>query len=486
MMKAAELLKGIAYAGTPPDAEVSFVTADSRHAGPGAVFVAIKGKKFDGHDAAEQAIESGAAMVVTERHLGLPGEITVANTRRAYTEICENFFGNPQKELRIIAVTGTNGKTTTANIMEQVLKRLGEKAALIGTIGTDINGLAIPAKFTTPEPWELFSMMRRAVDDGCTWLVMEASSQALDQNRLDGIDFSCSIFTNLTEDHLDYHVTMENYYQAKKKLFLSSRMSLINIDDPYGVRLAGELSEAGIPYSTYSAVKSADYSGSDFRFRPSGIAFKAVHGDEEAEIEFHVPGKFSIYNALSAAAALDLMGIPLRDSAQVISGITGISGRCEVLHSGDATVICDYAHTADALEQILSSLKPFTENRLIALFGCAGERDPAKRRPMAEAVRKYADYVFVTSDNPRHDNPAGIMNDYIDMFADWDKPYTIAVDRYFAVAQALSMLEKGDMLVLCAKGHEDYQALDGYTVYQSEHDIVRRFYDGTGGEPWSL
>ena len=474
-MRLTDVLKGLEYSGNIEDREVTFVTADSRKVKKGSVFVCLKGNKFDGHTAAEQAIKDGAAAVVTERRLGLPNEAKVPSTRKAMAVLCANYFGNPQNELKLIAVTGTNGKTTTSSVIKQCLTNMGIRAGLIGSIHSEIGDVEVPAKFTTPEPWELYALMRSMVNAGCKYLIMEASSQALAQDRLYGLHFDCGIFSNLTEDHLDYHKTMENYYQAKKLLFLNSDTSVINIDDSYGVRLIRELmpDRNVIPYS---AKYDIEFMARNVQFRSSGISFTITRGSRDYRINYNVPGKFSVYNALAVVVTMTAMGFEMEAICEALAKVTGVRGRCEVVYSSDRTVICDFAHTGDALVQILSSIKPFVEGRLIALFGCAGDRDAMKRPAMAEAVCRYADMAILTADNPRTENPSDIINEIVDIFERSARPYMVIPDRYYAVLQALDQMRPGDVLLLCGKGHEDYQVLDGYTIYLDEHSIVRNYF----------
>ncbi|MEA5050341.1 MAG: UDP-N-acetylmuramoyl-L-alanyl-D-glutamate--2,6-diaminopimelate ligase [Oscillospiraceae bacterium] len=476
------LLHGIEYEGTiDKKAEIANVCSDSRKVGRGSAFVCIKGRRYDGHDAACRALEAGAALIVSERPLGLRGEITVRDTRLAYARMCQNFFGNPQNKLRLVAVTGTNGKTTVTSIVKQALCAMGHKAGLIGTIRCEIGDIEIPAKFTTPEAWDCAALLARMAASGCEYAVMEASSQALDQGRLLGLRFDCAVFTNLTGDHLDYHGTMEQYYQAKKLLFAQADTAVLNIDDDYGRRLCGELP---IPKITFSACDDgADYTAKSIDCTAGGVRF-ALNGNGFLErMHFPMPGLYSVHNAMSAACALFALGFDRAAACAAVSGTKGVRGRCEVLHSGDATVICDFAHTGDGLRQLLSSLRPFAKGRLVVLFGCAGDRDATKRPAMAKAVCDYADFIILTSDNPRTEDPLGIISEVQPFIKASGIPYTAQPDRFYAIRWALENLHKDDLLVLCGKGHEDYQVIDGCTIYLDEHRIVKDFFDEkTGGE----
>ncbi len=474
-MLLSEVMKGIAYRGTPPVCEVADVMSDSRKVSPGSVFVCIAGRSFDGHSVAAEMLARGACAVVTQRPLGLPGELVVDDTRLAYARMCQNYFGNPQKKLTLIAVTGTNGKTTVTSAVKQALCRMGIKAGLIGTICCEIGDMQIPAKFTTPEAWDVCALFSRMVAAGCTHAVMEASSQALEQGRLLGLEFDCAVFTNLTQDHLDYHGTMENYYQAKKVLFGIAKHAVINVDDAYGLRLARELR---IPLTTVSIEKEgADCCAKSINCSIGGVSFQLAGKGYSGRIQFPMPGMFSVHNALCAACALFSLGLDCEAACAALSASKGVKGRSEVLYHGEYTVICDFAHTGDALQQLLSSLRPFVKGRMVTLFGCAGDRDPKKRPAMAEAVGRYSDLVVLSSDNPRTEDPLAIISEVRPYLAAMGVEFTAIPDRFYAIQWALEQLRPGDVLVLCGKGHEDYQVIDGCTIYLDEHQLVREFIE---------
>ncbi len=477
-MNLSELLTSIDYSGSPDlGAEVKDVVSNSNKVREGSVFVCIKGRRFDGHSAAGEALQKGAVAVVCERPLGLAGEVVVGDTREALAQLCRSFFGNPQDKLTLIAVTGTNGKTTVTTVVKQALERMGFKAGLIGTVRCEIGDRIVPAKFTTPEPWDLYALFSRMVSAGCTHVVMEASSQALDQGRLAGLVFDAAVFTNLTQDHLDYHGDMQRYFEAKKLLFKNARGIVINTDDEHGRQLLLEHPRA----LTVSECGDTDISARGAQYRADGIDFtlRCRDGFERA-VHFPMPGHYSLHNALCAAGALFSTGLARERVCEALGGVSGVPGRCEVLYSGRFTVICDYAHTGDALEQLLSSVKPFVEGRLVTLFGCAGDRDPAKRPAMARAVCRYSDLAVLTSDNPRTEDPLKIIKEVAPYIAESGIRYTAVPDRYFAVRWALDALEEGDVLLLCGKGHEDYQVIDGCTVYLDEHRIVRDYIKEKG------
>ncbi len=474
-MKLSEVMRGIEYDGTADGREVRDVMSDSRKVSEGSVFVCIKGRSFDGHSVAREMLDRGAAAVVTDHPLGLENELVVRDTRLALAHMCQNFFGNPQKQLHLIAVTGTNGKTTVTSVIKQALCALGHRAGLIGTICCEIGEMVIPAKFTTPEPWDLCALFARMLSAGCTHVVMEASSQALDQGRLLGLEFDCAVFTNLTQDHLDYHGDMEQYYQAKKLLFRRAKHAVINVDDPYGLRLAKELS---IPFDTISVGKEgADYCAKSISCGVGGVSFEVCGKGFQAPVRFPMPGMYSVQNALCAACALFGAGIEREAACAAVSETHGVKGRCEVLYNGEYTVICDFAHTGDALRQLLSSLRPFVKGRMITLFGCAGDRDPKKRPEMARAAAKYSDFVVMSSDNPRTEDPLAIIDEVRPYLLESGVEFTAIPDRFYAIQWALEQLRQDDVLVLCGKGHEDYQVIDGCTIYLDEHRLVRDFLE---------
>lgn len=472
-MKLYELLKGISYGEEVKDFEAASITCDSREVTRGAVFVCIKGQKFDGHDAAQKALEDGAALVVCERDLGLARQLVVPNTREAYGIMCGNFYGNPSAKLKLIGITGTNGKTTITYLIKHVLESAGKRVGLIGTIHNEIGDMDIPATHTTPDPAELHVLFSRMVAAGCEYVVMEVSSHALDQHRLAGCHFEVGVFTNLTQDHLDYHGTMENYYMAKKKLFDICDTAVINLDDEYGRRLAGEVKCKVISFS--AGDDNADFTAKNMVSSATGSRFALVGQSLIGRVSFCMPGKYSVSNALAAGVAAFAAGVPF---AQIIDGLcscAGVTGRTEVLVAGEPfTVIRDYAHSPDGLEKVIESVKEYAEGRVITLFGCAGQRDRSKRAKMGEIVARLSDYVILTSDNPRDEDPLQIIEDARPGLLEHTTPCKILPNRYEAIEYALDFARHGDILLLCGKGHEDYQVLDFGTICFDEKEIVLR------------
>lgn len=469
-VKLRELLPNIDSSSPLRDTEVREVTSDTRQLKPGDLFVALRGGAFDGHKFAKEALASGACAVVCEYDLGLENQVITEDTRIAYASICAALMGNPHKSLTMIGVTGTNGKTTVTHIIKHILTHCGYKTGLIGTINNQIGDLTIPAKYTTPDPKTLFSTLRRMVDMGCTHAVMEVSSHGLSQNRVSGIQFEAGVFTNLTQDHLDYHGDMESYFAAKKLLFDISNRAVINYDDEYGIRLASELLEKAVTFSTRS--DSATYTARNIKVKADGSSFAFVGEGIITRVKIPMPGEFSVSNAMAAIAACMAVGVPLQTAAEAAASCPGVSGRFELIYSGDFTVIRDYAHTPDGLLKAISAIKSFAAGRVVTLFGCAGDRDRTKRPIMAEAVAANTDFAILTSDNPRREDPQRIIDDALPGLLKHNVAHKVIVDRYEAIKWALDNARKNDILLLAGKGHEDYQVLDFGTIYFDEKEIV--------------
>ncbi len=480
-MTIAELMEGLAFQGILPQGEAAHITQDSRRAAPGSVFVCISGRGSDGHAFAGKALEAGAVLVISQRALGLEREVVVEDTRRVYALLCQRFFGNPAQKLCLVAVTGTNGKTTVSSILKQVLNACGHPCGLIGSIHSEIGEMRVPARYTTPEAWDLAALMHRMVLAGCTHLVMEASSQALDQGRLLGLHFALSIFTNLSKDHLDWHGGMEEYYQAKKSLFSQSGAMLSNMDDPYGARLLEEVAlEKKHSYSFRS--DAADFVAHSVELGAGTVRFGFLASDILYPLTFPMPGEYSVYNALAAGGAAILLGLPIEPVLAALGQVKSVPGRCEVLHRGRYTVIRDFAHTGDGMEKLLKALRPFVKGRMVVLYGCAGEREASKRAEMSDAALHHGDILFLTSDNPRGEPEEQIFADALPPLEKAGKPYKVIASREEAVCQALETLREDDLLVLCGKGHEDYQVLKGRTVFFDEKQLVEDWLAGHPGQ----
>ena len=454
------------------DTEISSVTDDTRKVTEGSLFVCVKGGSFDGHTAAKEMLEKGAAAVVCERDLGLGDrQIITENSRKLYGQICSAWFGHPERKMKMIGVTGTNGKTTITNVIKHILMKNGHKTGLVGTIQNEIGDEILHTDNTTPMAYDFMGLLAKMADAGCEYVVMEVSSFGLCQYRIGSSYFDVAVFTNLTQDHLDYHKDMEDYYQAKKMLFDICDCAVINADDDYGRRLFGEVSCKKLGFSVK---ENADFYADGIKIKSTGSSFWFCNGDKSHLIKTRMPGLFNVSNITAAIAACLEAGLNIENIIPAVEEYNGVKGRCEVIPTGlDFTVICDYAHTPDAVENILRSVKEYTENDLICLFGCGGNRDAAKRPKMAKAAAKYADKLIVTSDNPRNEEPEAIIKDILAGLEGTDVNYDVVVDRKEAIFHALKIAEKGDIIVLAGKGHEDYQILAGMEhIHFDEREIV--------------
>ncbi|MBQ6829754.1 MAG: UDP-N-acetylmuramoyl-L-alanyl-D-glutamate--2,6-diaminopimelate ligase [Clostridia bacterium] len=470
-MKLQRLLHGIDTLSPVLDMEIAALCRDSRKVTAGCAFVCIRGTGVDSHDFGVAAAEQGAAVVVTERDLGLPNQVLVSDGRAAWARMCANWFGNPAERLKLVGITGTNGKTSTTYLLKAILEKAGHRVGLIGTIQNLIGDRVLASGHTTPDPFELQQMLCTMADEGCTFAVMEVSSHALDQDRVGGITFEAAVFTNLTQDHLDYHKTMENYAAAKKKLFSMSRAAVLNMDDvAHRVMLEGMT----CPHVTYSAHSdAADYTARGIRPRPDGVDFDLVGFDGIGRVRLATPGQFSVYNALAAAACALQLGVDFDTVTAALSAAGIVKGRAEVVPTDrDFTVVIDYAHTPDGLLNICETLNACKAGRLVTLFGCGGDRDRTKRPKMGAVAAAHSDFVIVTSDNPRTEDPDAIIADIVPAVEQSGTPFTVIVDRVAAIEWALHHAQTGDTVLLAGKGHETYQILKDKTITLDERDVV--------------
>ncbi len=457
--------------------EVGFITDNSRKVEKDCIFVCIEGMHFDGHTKAAEALENGAAAVIVQKDMGLKNQIIVKNTRSAYAHLCAAFYGHPEKKLKIIGVTGTNGKTTSCFILKAVLDSMGIKTGLIGTVKNIVGDKEYEASLTTPDCYDLFALFKEMVDYGCEYCVMEVSSQALDQRRVDGVHFEAAIFTNLTQDHLDYHGSFENYKAAKRMLFENSSLAVINIDDD-----ASRYMVEGLPCRTVTfSVNNdkCDYSAKNIRISSSGVKYELVSDCNIGRVKFAVPGNFSVYNSMGAAVCLVEAGF---DFMQVLDGLracTGVPGRMEVVPADtDYSIIIDYAHTPDGLENVLSCVREITDGRVICVFGCGGDRDRTKRPIMGEIATKLADVAVITSDNPRSEDPKAIIADITEGVSKHGAKVIVEPDRKKAIAKALNTAKAGDIVVLAGKGQETYQVLASGKIHFDEREVVANILSG--------
>ena len=478
-MKLRELLEGVALTESHvlPDTDITSVSYDTREIENGALFVALKGHKYDGHTFIPEALAKGAAAVLCEQPPLFPGPwLVTENTRAALARIAANRFGHPGKEMTLLAVTGTNGKTTTSTLLKWVLEEiLHTKVGLIGTNRNMIGNTELPAHRTTPESWELQELLRRMADEGCTHVVMEVSSHALVQHRVDTLRFTEGIFTNLSRDHLDYHGTMEEYRRAKGLLFAQSDLAILNLDDVAGRWYQREVT---CPCFTYSESRQeAHLTAENVRLLPDHVRFEAVSQGMICRIFLPIPGGFSIYNALAVIAAALNLGLELTAIADALSRAPGVKGRVEVVPvPAPFTVLIDYAHTPDALENILSTARSLTNRRLLCVVGCGGDRDKSKRALMGEIAGELADLTFLTSDNPRSEDPMGILTDMLPGMKRSGGSFLLLPDRREAIRAALTEAREGDLVLLAGKGHETYQEICGEFFHLDEREEVAAFF----------
>lgn len=470
-MKLSQILEGIKTLNTFEDTEVLDVTQDSRLVKEGSLFVCVKGAAFDGHTVAAEMLEKGAAAVVTQRDLGLDRQIIVENSRASFSPICANFYGNPAKKLKLIGLTGTNGKTTTTFLIKQILENSGKKVGLIGTVQNMICDEVYPAKYTTPDPYELQKLFAMMVKAGCEYCVMEVSSQALAQGRVNGLRFAVGAFTNLTQDHLDYHKTWENYFNSKRILFENSDIAVTNSDDEYGLKIVDGLKFDKLV--TYAVDRNdATYVAKNVNFKSGGVEYEIV-GDTIGRCYCPIPGRFSVYNSLCAATVALSLGIGFTDVLSAISKSKGVKGRIEVVPCDrDFTIIIDYAHSPDGLENIISSLKEIADGRVVTVFGCGGDRDKTKRPKMGKIAAELSDFCVVTSDNPRSENPSAIIDDILAGMKGINTPYKVVEQRRDAIEFAIKNAKPKDIILLAGKGHETYQILPTGTIHFDEREVV--------------
>lgn len=469
-MKLSQLLNGIEVLNDFRDVEILDVTQDSRTVKEGSLFVCVKGNTFDGHSVAAQMMEKGAPAVVCEKDLGIENQIIVSDTRAVFSRICANYYGNPADKLKLIGLTGTNGKTTTTFLIKQILENMGKKVGLIGTVQNMVGSEVYPAKYTTPDPYELQKLFKLMVDAGCEYCVMEVSSQALVQGRVNGLRFYIGAFTNLTQDHLDYHKTFENYFNAKRILFENCEIAVTNADDKYGLKIVENLP---VKVYTYAAnTNNADYVAKNVRFLPNGVEYELVC-DYIGRVHCSIPGRFSVYNSLCAASIALAMGIHFGDVVKSVPLCDGVKGRIEVVPCNrDFTIIIDYAHSPDGLENIITSLKEIAKGRVVTLFGCGGDRDKSKRPLMGEIASRLSDFCIVTSDNPRSENPSEIIKDILAGMQNCSTPYEVVENRKEAIRFAIENAKTDDMILLAGKGHETYQILPTGTIHFDEREVV--------------
>jgi UDP-N-acetylmuramyl-tripeptide synthetase len=462
--------------------EVLDVTHDSRQAREGALFAAVRGGQLDAHRFVEQVMQQGAVGVISEleRPANFKGAwIEVAEIRRAMALAAAEVHNHPSRELQLVGITGTNGKTTTAYLVASIAESANEPVAMTTTVEYRVDKERWKAERTTPEATDMQRILRRAVEANCRMAVMESSSQAIDLHRCDALQYSVAVFTNLTRDHLDYHGTMDNYFAAKRRLFDATlggtpKTSVINLDDQRGLKLADELEGSGTKVVRYALNVDADVTATDVEHSLEGMHFTLRTPAGVRELHSPLVGRPHIYNILAATAAGLALGYDLDVIARAIETCTGAPGRFErVPHAGDFAVVVDYAHTDDALVNVLRTARDVTRGRIITVFGCGGDRDHSKRAPMGEAAANLSDVVILTSDNPRTEDPLSILADVEVGMRETAKPYEKIADRREAIERAIMEARTGDLVVIAGKGHEDYQTIGHETFHFDDREVAR-------------
>lgn len=452
------------------------IAYDSRKVGNNYIFVATKGLVYDGHDFIKDAVENGASAVIAERELPLvfdrATQIIVNDSKKALAVIAKAFYNDVDEEMCLIGITGTNGKTTTTYLIKDILENSGKKVGLIGTICNKIGDKEFPTERTTPESLDIFKLFKEMHENNVKDVVMEVSSHGLALQRVHGLRFDIGIFTNLTQDHLDFHGDLQNYYSAKKKLFELSQIGIINIDDNAGKRLFEEID---IPKISYGIRNPCDIRAEDIRFSPKGVNFKVIMPSGESEIiSINTPGIFSVYNALASISAGFFLGIKLHKIKEALMKSKSVPGRFEVIDEGqDFQVIVDYAHSPDGLENILKGVKEFTTGKIILVFGCGGNRDKTKRPIMGKIAAELSDYVIVTSDNPRFENPEAIASEIEKGIKQSGGNYVKILNRKDAIEYAIRQAHSNDTVVIAGKGHETIQIIGDRNVPFDDRKVAR-------------
>ncbi|MEI3060161.1 MAG: UDP-N-acetylmuramoyl-L-alanyl-D-glutamate--2,6-diaminopimelate ligase [Oscillospiraceae bacterium] len=475
-MKLSELLQGVEVltSTAPATWDITGVAYDSREVQPGDVFVAISGFATDGNRYIDKAMARGARLVVTERIPTEPAPyVQVPSARRALAQMGANWYGHPAERMTMVGVTGTNGKTSVTLLLKSVLEQVtGARVGLVGTIQNMIGQEALPTERTTPESFALQGLLARMAAAGCRYVVMEVSSHALALDRVGGIHFQAAAFTNLTEDHLDFHGTMENYARAKALLFGRCDVGVLNADDPYCSRMLEGAACRSILTSEQAG--KGDLVAQNLRLGPDQVSFDLLAGEKTLPVRVGIPGLFTAYNALTVLGLAQALGLPLEQSAEALGRVQGVKGRIEVVPTPGTgfTVLIDYAHTPDSLENILCSARGFARGRVVAVFGCGGDRDRQKRPVMGRIGVELSDWVVFTSDNPRTEHPMAILLEILAGATGSKTPWVAVEDRRSAIRFALDHGRPGDVIVLAGKGHETYQEVDGVKRHLDEREEV--------------
>ena len=453
--------------------EIRGIGYDSRVIRSGELFVAVKGYETDGHNFISEAVGKGAVCIICEEAPGITiPYIIVKDSRKALALISAQWFEFPANRLKLVGVTGTNGKTSVTNLIKFIIEKCSKsKVGLIGTNGNFIGNRELSTEHTTPESYEMQKLLDKMVLEGCEYVVMEVSSHALYLSRVYGIEYDIGVFTNLTSEHLDFHGSMEDYAGAKALLFQNSRKSVINIDDPYAPLMIENSAGSVMTYAINNS--SADLTGKDIKLQGDRIEFCILATGSINRVDLPIPGMFSVYNALASIASTVLLGFDIDCITPVLRSYDGVKGRAEVVPTGhDFTVLIDYAHTPDALKNIITTVRGFAKGRVITVFGCGGDRDKAKRPLMGEIATSLSDFSVITSDNPRTEEPHAIIEDILTGIRDSCTAFTVIENRREAICRALDSLGSGDVLILAGKGHETYQILGTEKIHFDDREVV--------------
>ena len=488
-MKFSELAANLPASYYQGETEVKGIAYSSKCVEPGFLFVAVPGMRVDGHCFLTEAIARGASAVAVSRDVELPAGLPVMrveNSRRALALLSSQFYGHPSVQMRMVGITGTNGKTTTAFLIRSILRASGKQTGLMGTVHVEIGEELLPAVHTTPEAPELQQNLRKMVDYGLTHAVMEVSSHAISMHRVDGVEYDTAVFTNLTQDHLDHHGTMDDYFQAKAQLFLGlgdkgvkeGKSAIINGDDPWGLRMLAVCSDR-VNALTYGLTSACNIYAENIHSGITGSTFTLVSPEGSIDVKIPTPGKHSIYNALAAAGAALSQGCSLEDVRLGLQ-VAGVPGRMEPVQLGQSFgVYVDYAHTPDGLENVLQAVRGFAEGKVIVVFGCGGDRDRTKRPIMGAIAARLADVAILTSDNPRSEDPGQIIQEVIPGFdllgakPSQSVSVVVEIDRRDAIRTAIKAASPGDVVLIAGKGHETYQIFNDRTIHFDDREEAR-------------
>jgi UDP-N-acetylmuramoyl-L-alanyl-D-glutamate--2,6-diaminopimelate ligase len=476
-----DVIKGLELLDTKGslDIKIDNIQYDSRKVENNGLFICVKGFTVDGHDFIDTAIEKGAKAFLVEKDIEREGItfIKVKNTREDMARVADNFYNHPSQRFDVIGVTGTNGKTSITTFLNEILTSENNKVGLIGTIKIFDGDNAIESSSTTPESIDLQSYFNQMIDNGCKYCAMEVSSHALALNRVAQTKYKVGVFTNLTPDHLDFHKDLEDYRNAKEKLFyMTTNANVINIDDKGGQEIYKNIKNLDTKCYSYGIDNRADFMAKDIKIEARGVSYRLITPTYEEDIFVPVPGKFTVYNTLAVIATCYALEIPKEIVINGLKNTGGVAGRFETISNDKGiSVIVDYAHTPDALENVIKTAREFAKNKIITVFGCGGDRDTTKRPLMGDIAQKYSDICIVTSDNPRTEDPKLIIDDILEGLDKTKENYEVVVDRKEAIKEAIEMAEKDDVILIAGKGHENYQIIGKVKHHFDDKEIANEF-----------